>query len=265
MLDLLQATILSSIQGITELLPISSSGHLILVSEILNIKPTVELLAFLHLSSAVAIIICYSKKLKELLISKQWLVNGTKIIVALAPVAIIGIFIEGYLEEILYKPFFVGVNLIVWGLAMVITERLEQKETLKAKKSKLEEISYIEALGIGLMQVLSLIPGTSRSGVTTMGGIWLGIKKSTALDFSFIIGIPALLGAYFLQSLKFSSISPVELNRINIYMLFATFIVSYFAISLLRKFSNKKFLTFFGIYRIILGFIILFMVWNRSF
>ena len=248
-MEVIYSSLLGIVQGITELLPISSSGHLIFITSLFDKEPTRIILTTLHLASALALVLLYWNDLIKIVRSDKRLQFLYKIIVASIPVVFVGVLFGDKLEDIFYSYKFISLNLIFWGLIMIITERYEKK----LRKEQNEEITIKNAAIIGLFQTLSLLPGTSRSGISTMAGIWSGAKKDKALDFSFMVGIPLLFGAFFFSVLKDGSATRNQLDPNLIGAFVLAFVSSYFAAFLLRKISKQKFLTFFGIYRIILG------------
>lgn len=249
-MDYFSTALLSIIQGLTELLPISSSGHLLLVGELLDLKSMLSLLTLLHLPSAMAILLFYRNELlatmKSLNISDLW-----KFFLAMIPAGITGIFAGDLIEQTFHDTRFVIFSLIFWGIIMIITERrIKNGNEGNSVDPIVKKISWQQAFSIGIMQILALIPGTSRSGITTLAGIWAGLEKNTALDFSFIIGLPILLGAFGYEFAKNGL--PIKSSQ-AILLVILTFIVSYAALFLLSRMRKLNFLTIFGIYRIALG------------
>ncbi|MCA9375313.1 undecaprenyl-diphosphate phosphatase [Candidatus Dojkabacteria bacterium] len=242
--------ILSIIQGLTELLPISSSGHLLLASELINLKPSLPLLTLLHFPSAVAILIFYRGELIKT-VQNLKLVDLGKFIIAIIPAGIVGVLAGDFIEEVFHMPQFIAFSLVLWGILMIFTE--QKIKTRKKKQNSIpivKKVSWKQALFIGTMQILALVPGTSRSGITTLAGVWTGLEKGIALDFSFIIGLPLLLGAFGFEFVK----SGLDMDKNQAVLLMVlTFIVSYCALFLLNKMKRMNFLTIFGIYRIILS------------
>lgn len=242
--------IISITQAITELYPISSSAHLILVTKFLNIEPSLMLLTSLHLGSALALIVVYRYQLnitikKLLKIDKD---EFLKYLFGITPAIIGGVLISGFIEDIFYGVAIIAFNLMFWGILMILIEYFE----IRSKRMTRDVVSVRDSILIGMSQLLALIPGTSRSGITTMTGMLCGVRKDVALDFSFLIGIPLLLGAFFYEAIKDSD-NRNMLNTQYIIGIIVTFIASLIALKFLRKFSTKRFLTLFGVYRIILG------------
>lgn len=261
-MDLLQTIILAITQGITELLPISSSGHLIIAANLLDIDVKnidLMLLTTLHLGTSLAILLFFWKRLWKLITQWNWkfIIN---IIIASIPAVIAGLLLKDTINTLIDNSemitIIIAFNLIIWGIVMIIIENLKLKKKLI---KKVEDIKPYQALVMGIMQTLALIPGTSRSGVTTIGGIISGIEKYTALQFSFILGLPILFGSFFYEMYLYEEpISTVFSFNGNIAIILA-FVIGYISIVVLEKFSKKKFLTFFGVYRIVVGVVLLVM------
>ncbi len=262
-MEMIKMGILAIIQGITELLPISSSGHLILLGEYFNISITTLILSTFHLGTTLAIILFFREKLFKNLFTKEKLLFYIKILVASIPAGIVGFLFEELISERLRATWIIAVSLIVWGIVMILMEQKKKDNNGK----NLEAISWKQSLSIGISQTLALIPGTSRSGITTITGILVGLDKYTALEYSFILGIPVLLGSSMYGILKeilmvgelTSTILSVSVIKITV-MAILPFIIGYIALILLKKFQKKNWLTCFGMYRIVLGILILLLV-----
>lgn len=250
----IQTTVLAIVQGLTELLPISSTGHMLLVSEVFfKSKPDLFTLTLLQFGTTISIIIYFRKLLFENLFSKKKMILYSKIVVASIPAVIAALLLEAYIEKYFYSELIIAVSLIVWGIFFVIVERVVKK----ARTNEIQDISFKQAIVMGFAQIFAIIPGTSRSGSTTVAGILFGIEKYTAIQFSFIMGIPILLGSFGYEVFK----SPQNLSLVfgfqSIIGLVISAVVGYISIIILSKISKKNFLTIFGIYRIIIGILIL--------
>ncbi|MDD3475193.1 MAG: undecaprenyl-diphosphate phosphatase [Candidatus Dojkabacteria bacterium] len=254
--------ILSVIQGITELLPISSTGHLILTGKLLNfdISGNLFFLSVLHLGTTLAIIVFYRKVLFKNFFTKEKWLFFLKILVASIPTAIIGFLFQDYISSVLHGNIVIAISLIAVGILFIVFENFKKN----GEVTDPESIPLWKMIVIGLGQTLALIPGTSRSGITTLTGMMLGLEKYSAFQFSFIIGIPALLGSGLYEivktylettdpSLLTASLSVVKMLP----TILLTFVVGYISLLLVSKFKKKKWLTVFGVYRIIVGIIIL--------
>ncbi len=241
----IQSIIYGAIQGITEILPISSSGHLIIYNDFIGVEPSILSLTFLHLASALALLVLYSKNILKILKTKNFrivfYIVGTAI-----PIAIAGVLFGDYIDNIFYKTFFIALNSIIWGIVMLGTQYLV--------KEKVEDLSFKKALIIGSAQVLALIPGTSRSGVTSLAGVWSGMSKTKILSFTFLMGIFLLLGTFSYEFLK--QYKTVSISDFDFIAFISAFIFSLLAGLLLKKLAKGKFFLVFGIYRVLFGIIL---------
>jgi undecaprenyl-diphosphatase len=251
---ILKHLLLAFVQGATELLPISSSAHLLISSEILNFDSTTYFLTTLHLGTTLALILYFSKVLFKDIFSKAKMSLSLKIFVSSIPAGIIGLLFQTFIEKTLRAPIFLSISLIVWGIAMIILERNNHKRA----ETEIEDVTWIESLIMGVAQSLALIPGTSRSGITTITGIILGLNKFTALQYSFLLGLPVLIGASGYELMKETNINSFGIDEIL--GIITAGIVGYFSILLLKRFRKKNWLTVFGIYRIILGGLLLLLL-----
>ena len=261
-MDTIKIITLSVIQGITELLPISSTGHLILAGNLLDydISGNTLFLSVLHLGTTLAIILFFRKELfKNFFTRSKWLFF-LKLLLASIPVAVVGFLFEGYITELLHKDIVIAISLISIGILFIIIENIKIKAEIVAP----ENIPLSKMLLIGLGQTLALIPGTSRSGITTLTGMWCGMDKYSAFNFSFILGIPILLGSTIYEIVKAylnisdRSILTGSLSIVKmIPTILVTFLIGYLALHIVKKFQKKKWLTVFGIYRILIGILIL--------
>ncbi|MBN2100759.1 undecaprenyl-diphosphate phosphatase [Candidatus Dojkabacteria bacterium] len=242
------------IQGITEVLPVSSSGHLIIVSEIFDHSLTLSEIAVLHLGTLVAIIIVTKDKFKHLKNPKV-LFN---ILLSIIPAGVIGFFFDDLIEETLHGILVITLSLIFWGIVMILTDQRTKKS--KFKINEINEITPKESIIVGLGQCLAFIPGTSRSGITTLFGIFSGISPDTALSFSFLSGIPLIAASGFFSVIDMISEKENTMNLPSILIALITSLVTgIIAGILLKKFIKKGILTVCGVYRIILA-IVLFSV-----
>ncbi len=268
-MEIITTIILGIVEGITEWLPISSTGHLILVKEFLaggnsfiNNTGFFDLYLYvIQLGAILAVVSLYFKKLNPFAPSKSirekrstWTM-WFKVLVACLPAAIIGLALDSYMEQIENWQV-VSAMLIVYGIAFIIVEKLNKKTSV----SDISEMSYKTAFLIGLFQVLSIIPGTSRSGATILGAMLVGCKREVAAEFSFFLAIPVMFGVSILKIAKFIfegfTMSSVEIAVLLIGMIVA-YIVSMICIKLLVGFVKKHDFKAFGIYRIILGIIVI--------
>lgn len=266
LIELFKIFILSVVQGITEWLPISSTGHMILVEEFVQLNLSLEFIemfrVLVQLGSIFAVIVLYFNKLnpfnprKTKEAQKQTWIIWFKVAFASIPAAIFGLVLNDYMEEYFNTPIVVAIALIVYGIAFIWIENRQQGRHSK-KTRRLSDISYPTAFKTGLFQSLSLIPGTSRSGSTIIGGLILGLDRTVATEFSFFMSIPVMFGASFLKLLDFGfNFTFAEFIYLFFGMLVA-FGVSIIVIRSLVKFIKNNDFKAFGYYRIILGTIVL--------
>lgn len=267
-LNFIRAFIYGVIQGITEWLPISSTGHLILANEI----PFFKLdgisqdffnmfIVVIQLASILAVILIYFNKLNPF--SKHGLKKDTmqmwfKVIIGVIPAAVAGFllddFISGYIND---NPFVIAAALIVYGVLFIVIENRKRQP----KIDSIDSLTYKTALLIGVFQVLALIPGTSRSGSTILGAIILGTSRTVAAEFSFFLAIPVMFGASFLKLVKYGfAFTQPELFVLIVGFL-TSFAVSYFAIKFLVSYIKKHDFKAFGYYRIVLGIVVILYFW----
>lgn len=266
--NVIKAIFLGIVEGITEWLPISSTGHLILVNEFINLDVSKDFLnmfnVVIQLGAIMAVVVLYFHKLnpfspKKRLTEKNatW-VLWFKVVVACIPGVVMGFLFDDFLEEKLYNFVVVAIMLVVYGILFIIIERVNRNK--KPKYDTLKSLSYSAAFGIGLFQVLALIPGTSRSGATILGAIIIGSSRFVGTEFSFFLGIPMMFGASGLKVIKFlkngNSFSSDETIILLVGML-VSFLVSVVAIKFLMNYLKRNDFTAFGWYRIILGIIVL--------
>lgn len=267
-IEILKAILFGIVEGITEWLPISSTGHMILLDEFVNLKVSEEFYnlfqVVIQLGAILAVVIMYFKTICPFGFGKNkeeqkstWNLWG-KILVACLPAAIIGILFDDWLDKHLYNSIVVSLTLIIYGIIFII---IESKKFGKRETKDLDKITYKQALGIGAFQLLSLIPGTSRSGSTIIGGLILGLERSVAASFTFFLAIPVMVGASLLKLLKYILkvglvFQAGELLLLGVGCLVA-FIVSILIIKFLMNYIRKHDFKVFGYYRIILGIIVL--------
>lgn len=268
MIEIIKAIFFGIVEGITEWLPISSTGHMILLDEFINLKVSDEFYnlfqVVIQLGAILAVVIMYFKTICPFGFGKTkeekkdtWNLWG-KILVACLPAAIIGILFDDWLDEHLYNSVVVSLTLIIYGVIFII---IESKNFGKRNIKKLNDITYKQAAGVGCFQLLSLIPGTSRSGSTIIGGLILGLERSVAAEFTFFLAIPVMVGASLLKLLKYILkvgfiFQAGELLLLAIGSLVA-FIVSILIIKFLLNYIRKHDFKIFGYYRIILGIVVL--------
>lgn len=269
-LEIIKAIILGIVEGITEWLPISSTGHMILVDEFLKLNVSKEFmdmfLVVIQLGAIFAVILLYWNKIfpfkydNGIKIEKDTLIMWVKIVIACVPAAVIGLLFDDQLNELFYNPTTVAIMLILFGILFIIIENYNKGK--KPKINSLAEITYTVAIMIGLFQLIAAIfPGTSRSGATIVGALLIGVSRTVAAEFTFFLAIPVMFGASALKLVKFGlqtgfAMSGSELTILLVGMIVA-FIVSILAIKFLMSYIKNNDFKAFGWYRIILGIIVL--------
>ncbi|HJF20306.1 MAG TPA: undecaprenyl-diphosphate phosphatase [Enterococcus columbae] len=266
--NFIKAIILGIVEGITEWLPISSTGHLILVDNIIKMQVSKEFTSMfnvvIQLGAILAVVYLYFDKLnpfastKSPLEKKQTWDLWFKVIVACFPSAVIGLLFDDWLDAHFYKPFPVALMLIIYGIGFIWVEN--RNRHLKPKCTDLNRFTYRAAVMIGVFQILALMPGTSRSGATILGGILIGASRYVAAEFSFFLGIPTMFGASGLKLLKFlkeGNVFDFQLTIILLTGMIVSFVVSVLVIKFLMDYIKKHDFSIFGWYRIILGIIII--------
>lgn len=264
MLDILKVIILGIVEGITEWLPVSSTGHLILVGDLLQPGVSDEFMEMfnvvIQLGAIMAVVVLYFHKLnpfskrktkkQKMLTWQMWI----KVLIASVPAAIVGLLFNDLLDELFYKPLPVAVMLIVYGILFIVVENKNAHK--RPEVTKISQLSIQMLLWIGFFQMLALIPGTSRSGATIVGALLIGVARETAAEFTFFLAIPVMFGASFLKLLKFGlHFTGTEFGLLMLGCL-VSFGVSVVAIKFLMGYIKQHDFKVFGYYRIILGGII---------
>ena len=269
MFELLKAVLFGIVEGITEWLPISSTGHLILLNEFINLNVSDAFQSMfdvvIQLGAILAVIVLFFHKLNPFALSKStkekkktwnlWF----KVIAAIIPSGVIGVLLDDWMNAHLHNGIVVSIALIVYGIAFILVERKNMGKHLRMEDD-VHAISYKTALMIGLFQCLSLVPGTSRSGSTILGAIMLGVGRGAGAEFSFFMAIPTMLGASAIKGLKFV-LSGVGITGQEIGILVVgcvvSFIVSLLVIKALMDYVRRHSFSAFGVYRIVLGALVL--------
>ncbi|MBQ8910398.1 MAG: undecaprenyl-diphosphate phosphatase [Oscillospiraceae bacterium] len=269
-LEILKAILFGIVEGITEWLPVSSTGHLILLDEFVKLKvygdPTqneafMEMFnVVIQLGAILAVVLLFFHKLnpfspkKDAVQKKDTWQLWFKVVVAVLPSAVIGLLLDDWMDAHLHNYIVVAITLILYGVAFLFVEKLNEKRAVKIGDVK--NIDYRTAILIGAFQCLSLIPGTSRSGSTILGAILLGVGRSAGAEFSFFLAIPTMLGASGLKMLGFL-MDGVPFTGISVAVLLTgclvSFLVSLLVIKGLMEYVRKRSFSVFGVYRIILG------------
>ena len=253
-MNLFDSVILGAVEGITEFLPISSTGHMILVSHLLGLKQTAFEKTFeiaIQLGAILAVVFLYREKLTHSL--ELW----KRLTAAFIPTGILGLLLHGYVER-LFNPYVVSGALIVWGFIFILVELLYKEKDHHLEKP--EELSYTKAVAIGIFQSLAMVPGTSRSGATIVGGLLLGMKRSAATEFSFLLAVPTMFAATGFELIK----NFQEINLANAIILttgfLTAFIFAFLSVKWLLSYVRKHTFIPFGIYRIVVGSLFLLTV-----
>ena len=287
-IEIIKVILLGIVEGITEWLPVSSTGHILLFDEVFPLQIVTSdgarsaafmetFKVVIQFGAILAVVLLFWKKLFPLKLQKNSAKNNSekegkmqlvadmgilnlwgKVLVACLPAAILGLLFDDILEKYLQTPFVISLTLILYGVAFIVIENRNKNKDLPIKTTA--DISYKQALLIGAFQVLSLIPGTSRSGATILGALLIGVDRPAGSEFTFFLAIPVMLGASALKILKFfldfGWFSGVELGYILIAMAVA-FVVSMLAVKFLMNFVKKHDFKVFGWYRIALGVLVI--------
>ncbi len=268
MLEIIKAIFFGIVEGITEWLPISSTGHMILLNELVKLDVSKDFYdmfqVVIQLGAILAVVILFwrqiwpvKKEKEKLTLDKNILSLWGKILVACVPAAIVGVLFDEFFEKLFYNYVCVAIALIVFGIAFIVIENKNKGKS--SKINSLAELSYNTVLLIGIFQLIAAIfPGTSRSGATIVGALLLGVSRTVAAEFTFFLAIPVMFGASLLKLVKFNfAFTGMELTILLVGMLVA-FITSMFIIKFLMSYIKKHDFKVFGWYRIVLGIIVLF-------
>ena len=263
--EILKVIVLGIVEGFTEWMPISSTGHMILVDEIIRLNQPDAFkdmfLVVIQLGAILAVAVMYFHKLNPFSPAKSsrqkqatWAL-WIKIVIACVPAAVFGLLLDDWMEAHLYNAYVVAATLIIYGVLFIVLEN--SSITANPSITKVGHISAKTALFIGLFQLLSLIPGTSRSGSTILGAMVLGCSRGAAAEFSFFLGIPVMFGASFLKLVKFFIKGNALTGPQIFYTILVAFGVSVYSIQFLMGYVRRHDFKFFGYYRIILGIVVL--------
>lgn len=268
-LEILKIIFLGVVEGITEWLPVSSTGHMLLVDEFikLNMSDAFKEMFFvvIQLGAILAVVVCFFGKMipvqikdkSQPLWKKDTLMLWLKVVVACIPGAIVTLLFDDFIEENLHTPYVIAGTLILYGVLFILIERWNKKRT--SVTQDVTDISFKTAFLIGLFQVLSIIPGTSRSGATIIGALIIGVSRPAAAEFTFFLAVPVMFGLSFLKILKFGfNFAAAEIWALLLGMVVA-FAVSLVVIKFFMAYIKKKDFSVFGVYRIALG--VLVIIW----
>ncbi len=268
LIELLKTILLGIVEGITEWLPISSTGHMILLNEFISLDVSEAFWEMfevvIQLGAILAVVVLFFGKLnpfspKKTAIEKKgtWRLWGL-VILAVLPSAVIGLLLDDWLNEHLYRYEVVAITLVVYGIAFIVIEKLRRDRPMRVEQ--VEDLGWKDALLVGGFQVLSIIPGTSRSGSTILGGMLFGLSRTAAAEFSFYLAIPTMAGASLLKMAKFfldgNTLGSEEIIILLVGLVTA-FLVSLLVIRYLMDYVRRHSFSVFGVYRIVLGVLVL--------
>ena len=270
MIEILKAVFLGIVEGITEWLPISSTGHMLLVDEFitLNMSDDFKEMFFvvIQLGAILAVVLMFWKKMfpfqfrdkQQPVVRKDTFQLWMTVVVACIPGAVVTLLFDDYIEAHLHTPLVISLALIIYGIAFIAIEAWNKKRT--PTTVRVEDISYKTAFLIGLFQVLSIIPGTSRSGATIVGALLIGVSRVAAAEFTFFLAVPVMFGLSAIKILQFGlSFTGEELTVLLVGSAVA-FLVSVLVIKFLMGYIKKHDFTVFGIYRIALGILVILLL-----
>ena len=269
-IELLKIIFLGIVEGVTEWLPVSSTGHMLLVDAFIHTDMTQSFkdmfFVVIQLGAIIAVIVEFWSQMnpfvnvegKGVRIRRSVFNMWVKVVIAFLPSAVFGLFLNDFLEENFGTPLTIAIMLIVYGIAFIVIERWNK--TRVPKINTMKEITYQTALIIGMFQVLSMIPGTSRSGATIIGALLIGVSRVVAAEFTFFLAVPTMLGASAFKLLKFGlHFSLSEVIALIVGMVVA-YVVSIFVIKFLMNYIKRRDFQIFGWYRIALGIIVILFI-----
>lgn len=265
-IEILKAILFGIVEGITEWLPISSTGHMILLNEFVTLNVSDDFwemfLVVIQLGAILAVVLLYWNKIfpfhfkEKPVVQKDIFVLWFKILVACIPAAVIGLAFDDVFDALFYNPWCVAIALIVFGIAFIVIEN--RNKDAKPRINELDQISYKTALIIGLFQLIAAVfPGTSRSGATIVGALLIGVSRTVAAEFTFFLAIPVMLGASLLKLMKFGFQFTGPEAVILLVGMIVAFVVSVVVIRFLMGYIKKHDFKVFGWYRIVLGIAVL--------
>ena len=264
MIELLKAVLFGIVEGVTEWLPISSTGHLILLNEFLTLKVSEEFQSMfdvvIQLGAILAVVVIYFHKLnpfspkktqKQKMMTWQiWI----KVLIGCLPAGVIGLLFDNWIDKTLYHWYVVALMLIVYGVLFIVVENYQKGK--EPRVTKFSQLTIPMILIIGVFQMLAMIPGTSRSGATIVGALMIGVSRSLAAEYTFFLAIPVMFGASLLKLVKFGfNFTTIQLVVLLVGMV-VSFAVSIVAIKFLMSYIRKNDFKVFGYYRIVLGVIV---------
>ena len=269
-IEILKVILLGIVEGITEWLPISSTGHMLLVDHFIELQMTPEFkdvfFYVIQLGAIIAVIILFwnkmwpfdfTKKSGSIFKKETWSI-WFKVVVACIPGAIVTLLFDDYVEAHFQTPFVIALALIIYGIIFIIVERRNKSQTASIKT--LNDLSYKTAFIIGLFQVLSIVPGTSRSGSTIIGALIIGVSRVVAAEFTFFMAVPVMIGMSAIKILKFGFAFTMAESIVLALGSIVAFVVSWIVVKLLMNYIKKHDFQVFGWYRILLGIIVLLLI-----
>lgn len=269
MLEFLKAVIFGIVEGITEWLPISSTGHMILLNELMPLKVSADFYSMfevvIQLGAIMAVVVLFWQKIwpfqwkdkTKPVIKKDIFVMWFQILAACIPAAVVGLLFDDVLEKYLYNYVVVALALIVFGIAFILVEN--RNRGMRPSVTSLSQMTYKTALIIGMFQLIAAVfPGTSRSGATIVGALMIGVSRTVAAEFTFFLAIPVMFGASLLKLVKHGFAFTGQEAWILIIGMFVAFAVSLFVLKFLLNYIKKHDFKVFGWYRIVLGVLVLF-------
>ena len=265
-MDIIKVLLLGIVEGVTEFLPISSTGHLILAHEFIGLEPQSFQNAFdvcIQLGAILAVVVLYFSKLwpfkreeGKVVAEKDTFVLWLKVIVGVIPSAVLGFLFDDFIDEHLFKPQVVAATLLIYGILILVIENRNESKHVKAKVGRVENLPYAMASAIGLFQCLAMVPGTSRSAATILGALLLGASRGAAAEFSFFLAIPTMFGATLLKIVK----NGMAFSAYQWFLIAlgaaVSFVVAVVVIQKFMDYIRKRDFRIFGTYRIVLGLIV---------
>ncbi len=263
--EFLKVIVFGIVEGITEWLPISSTGHMIILEDLMPLKVSAEFMEMfrvvIQLGAILAVCLLFFRKLNPFSAKKNkrqkkqtWRLWG-KVLVGCIPAGVLGVLFNDWFDKHFYNSYVVAATLIIYGILFILLEQRNKRRYFSVEK--FSQLTYQDALIVGAFQVLSLVPGTSRSGATILGAMLIGISRPIAAEYSFFMSIPVMFGASFLKLIKFGFHYTGAEVAVLLAGMITAFLVSVFAIKFLLGYIRKKDFTAFGIYRIVLGVLVL--------
>lgn len=264
-IEMIKVFIIGVVEGITEWLPISSTGHMLLVDEFLRLNMSEEFkemfFVVIQLGAILAVVVIFWSKMwpfdfkSKQVIKKDTFSLWFKVVVACIPAGILGVLFDDFLEANFGTPLMISLMLILYGILFIVVENWNKKRTPRV--GALSDITYRTAFIIGAFQALSLIPGTSRSGATIIGALLIGVSRIAAAEFTFFLAVPSMIGASLFKLLKFGFDFTAAEMMVLLFGMVVAFAVSIFAIKFLMGYIKKHDFKVFGLYRIVLGIVVI--------